>query len=48
MVRRLLATVPGHHVALFTQDHEQFYRSLGFEAEIVGMSCVIRPWLGRQ
>ncbi len=48
MVKRLLATVPGHHVALFTQDHEQFYRSLGFEAEVVGMSCVTRPWLGRQ
>jgi GNAT superfamily N-acetyltransferase len=48
MVKRLLATVPEHHVALVTQDHKQFYRSLGFEAKIVGMSCVIRPWLGRQ
>ena len=47
MVLRLLETVPGHHVGLFTEDHEAFYRSLGFGLEPGGMSRVVGRWLGR-
>lgn len=47
IVRRLLATVPGQHVALFTDDAEAFYRQLGFAPEEVGMSTVVGTWLNR-
>jgi len=47
MVGMLLETVPGHHVGLFTEDHEAFYRSLGFGLEREGMSRVVGRWLGR-
>jgi len=47
MVRRLLQAVPGHHVALFTSDRVDFYESIGFSREDVGMSTVVRPWLRR-
>lgn len=45
MVRRLLDRVPGHHVALFTEDRADFYETLGFRPERVGMSVVIGRWL---
>jgi predicted GNAT family acetyltransferase len=45
MVRRLLATVPGHHVALFTEHAPQVYRALGFDEEHIGMSMVVGEWL---
>jgi GNAT superfamily N-acetyltransferase len=48
MVRRLLERVPGHHVGLFTEDHANFYASLGFREERTGMSLVVGRWLGRQ
>jgi ribosomal protein S18 acetylase RimI-like enzyme len=47
MVARLLESVPGHHVGLFTEAHTDFYRSLGFEEERVGMSLVVGRWLNR-
>jgi len=47
MVRWLLDRVPGQHVALFTEHHPSFYRSLGFEEEQVGMSIVVGTWLRR-
>jgi ribosomal protein S18 acetylase RimI-like enzyme len=47
MVERLLSAVPGHHVALFTDEHPGFYKSLGFEIEEVGMSLVVGSWLNR-
>jgi GNAT superfamily N-acetyltransferase len=47
MVRRLLERVPGHHVALFTEHQEDFYRNLGFEEERTGMSLVVGSWLNR-
>jgi len=47
VVRRLLERVPGHHVALFTEEHVDFYRSLGFEEERTGMSRVVGSWLNR-
>ncbi len=47
MVADLLARVPGHHVALFTEQAESLYARLGFEVEEVGMSTVVGRWLNR-
>lgn len=47
VVDRLVSTVPGQHVALFTDDMEAFYRTLGFRAQRGGMSRVVGAWLGR-
>jgi GNAT superfamily N-acetyltransferase len=47
VVERLVATVPGQHVALFTPDMQKFYSNLGFEPEEAGMSRVMGTWLGR-
>lgn len=47
MVRRALQTVPGHHVALFTNNRVDFYRKLGFKDERFGMSTVVGKWLRR-
>ena len=47
VVRRLMSTVPGQHVALFTDDMEAFYAALGFRAQPGGMSQVVGSWLGR-
>ncbi|MFB9239488.1 GNAT family N-acetyltransferase [Plantactinospora siamensis] len=45
VVRRLLATVPGQHVALFTDDMTAFYATLGFRAQAGGMSRIVGRWL---
>jgi GNAT superfamily N-acetyltransferase len=45
MVQRLLATVPGQHVALFTDDMPHFYETLGFSPQDGGMSKVVGSWL---
>jgi GNAT superfamily N-acetyltransferase len=47
VIRRLLETVPGQHVGLFTEHAEGFYTSLGFGAEPGGMSRIVGSWLGR-
>jgi predicted GNAT family acetyltransferase len=47
VVRRLVERVPGHHVALFTEHHSDFYRGLGFDEERTGMSQVVGTWLNR-
>ena len=47
MVADLLERVPGHHVALFTEQAESFYTRLGFEIEETGMSTVVGSWLNR-
>lgn len=47
IVRRLIETVPGQHVGLFTSDRQAFYRRLGFEVEPDGMSLVAGSWLNR-
>ena len=47
IVRRLLERVPGHHVALFTDERTDFYARLGFEEERTGMSLVAGTWLNR-
>jgi len=45
LVRDLLDRVPGQHVALFTEVHQAFYASLGFQVERDGMSQVAGRWL---
>ncbi len=45
VVNRLLATVPGQHVGLFTDDMQAFYETLGFQPQVGGMSKVIGRWL---
>jgi GNAT superfamily N-acetyltransferase len=47
VVKRLVATVPGQHVGLFTDDMQQFYETLGFRPQRGGMSQIIGSWLGR-
>jgi predicted GNAT family acetyltransferase len=47
MVADLLERVPGHHVALFTEQAESLYARLGFEVEETGMSTVVGSWLNR-
>jgi GNAT superfamily N-acetyltransferase len=45
VVTRLLATVPGQHVGLFTDNMRPFYRALGFTPQAGGMSKVVGSWL---
>lgn len=45
VVNRLLATVPGQHVGLFTDDMQAFYETLGFQPQVGGMSKVVGRWL---
>jgi GNAT superfamily N-acetyltransferase len=45
VVNRLLATVPGQHVALFTDDMQAFYGTLGFRPQAGGMSRIVGSWL---
>ncbi len=45
LVRRLVATVPGQHVGLFTDDMQPFYASLGFRIRPDFMDRVIGRWL---
>ncbi len=45
LVRRLIATVPGQHVGLFTDDMQAFYASLGFTVRPDFMQLVVGRWL---
>ncbi|MEO7260379.1 MAG: GNAT family N-acetyltransferase [Jatrophihabitantaceae bacterium] len=45
VVNRLLATVPGQHVGLFTDEAATFYQTLGFRTQVGGMSKVVGSWL---
>jgi len=45
LVRRLIATVPGQHVGLFTDDMQPFYASLGFKIRPDFMDVVVGSWL---
>jgi GNAT superfamily N-acetyltransferase len=47
VVSRLLETVPGQHVGLFTDDMQPFYTELGFQVDRGGMHKVVGSWLGR-
>jgi predicted GNAT family acetyltransferase len=45
MVETLLNSLQGQHVYLFTDDAIEFYKTLGFEIQSVGMGKVIGDWL---
>lgn len=45
VVNRLLATVPGQHVGLFTDDMQRFYETFGFQPQVSGISLVMGSWL---
>jgi hypothetical protein len=47
VVKRLVATVPGQHVGLFTEDMQGFYETLGFRPQRGGMGRIIGSWLNR-
>ncbi len=47
VVNRLVEKVAGQHVALFTEDMQAFYGTLGFQPQHGGMSRVVGSWLGR-
>jgi GNAT superfamily N-acetyltransferase len=47
VVDRLVSTVPGQHVGLFTDEMAEFYTALGFGPQKGGMSKVVGKWLGR-
>lgn len=45
IMNRLLATVPGQHVYLQTDDAVDFYKKLGFEEQPKGLSKVVGRYL---
>ena len=45
VMRRLLEMLPGQHVYLFTDDSVEFYRSLGFETQGIGLGVIVGEWL---
>jgi GNAT superfamily N-acetyltransferase len=47
IVRRLVATVPGQHVLLLTDDRADFYATLGFREQRVAMGMINGRWLNR-
>lgn len=47
VVELLVATVPGQHVALLTDDMAAFYAALGFAPQAGAMSLVAGSWLNR-
>lgn len=48
MMDLLLRDLWGQHVYLFTDDAEEFYRSLGFNQRGIGMEIVRGKWLVNQ
>lgn len=45
MMKNLLERLPGQHVYLFTDDAQEFYRTLGFKEHGTGMGLVVGKWL---
>jgi ribosomal protein S18 acetylase RimI-like enzyme len=45
MIRQRLAAVPGQHVGLQTDDAQELYRALGFQAQPEFWSLVVGSWL---
>ncbi len=45
MMKNLLQRLRGQHVYLFTDDAQEFYRSLGFKEQGTGMGFVVGNWL---
>ena len=48
IVRQLMACVPGHHIALQTDDAQALYASLGFRPQPELMSIVVGAWLDNE
>lgn len=47
LMRLLEERLDGQHIYLFTDDAEDFYHSLGYRRQGVGMSLVVGRWLRR-
>ena len=45
MMKLCFEKLPGQHVYLFTDDRVDFYRTLGFEEQGVGLALVSGEWL---
>ena len=45
MMEILLAKLEGQHVYLFTDEAVEFYKTLGFETQSIGMGKVVGEWL---
>ena len=45
MMEILLDQLKGQHVYLFTDEVVEFYESIGFEAQSIGMGKVVGKWL---
>ena len=45
MMKLCLEKLPGQHVYLFTDDRLDFYHSLGFKEQGVGLATVVGKWL---
>ena len=45
MMEMLLEQLSGQHVYLFTDDRGEFYQTLGFAAQDIGMGKVVGQWL---
>lgn len=45
MVELLLDRLQGQHVYLFTDEAVEFYKTLGFESQSIGMGKVVGKWL---
>ncbi len=47
LMRLLAEGLDGQHIYLFTDDAEDFYHSLGYRRQGVGMGIVVGKWLRR-
>jgi predicted GNAT family acetyltransferase len=45
MMQLLLSRLEGQHVYLFTDDSVEFYQTLGFEVQAIGLGKVVGQWL---
>ena len=48
MMKLCFEKLPGQHVYLFTDDAMDFYSTLGFTQQDVGMSLVVGKWLANK
>ena len=48
MMKTVLAQLPGQHVYLFTDDAVDFYKTLGFSTQPIGMGTVVGKWLHKE
>ena len=45
MMKLCFEKLPGQHIYLFTDDRVDFYRTLGFEEQGVGLAVISGTWL---